>query len=102
MADVWDGATTQVGVLTATFNTDLTAIRFSRSDSVKFADDAPSVICNTLAQGFQRAVEQTEILATAVEKIDQRFAAICRQQAQKYREAIAEPQPVQLPAAKKP
>ena len=93
MADTWDGATSSVGVLTATFNTDKTAIRFSRSDAVKFEDDVPLIICNDMAKYFSAAAEATERLASDVEKIDARFAGVLRTQAQKYRDAIAPPPP---------
>src|SRR5262249_50055704 len=93
MADTWDGATSSVGVLTATFNTDKTAIRFSRSDAVKFEDDVPLIICNDLAKYFSAAAEETELLASRVDKIDQRFANVLHAKAQKSRDATAPPPP---------
>src|SRR5262245_8902390 len=101
MADTWDGATSNVGVLTAVFNTDHTAIRFSRSDLVKFEDDVPMIICQTMEAAFKRAIEEIEQLANDVEKIDQRFANLCRAQAQKYRDAIAPVPPPPLTALAK-
>ena len=89
MADVWDGGTATTGIIKYEFNTDKTAIRFSRTDLGPFPPAIPTVLTAGLINALKVAAESLERVAGDVDKIDATLAATLRSTAAAYRAAGA-------------
>jgi hypothetical protein len=100
MADVWDGGTATTGIVKWEFNTNKTAIRYTRTDGGPWPPDIPQAMTNNIIDGIKQAVEECERLASEIEKIDSAFAQVLRDQAAMYRGAAGTP-PVTRTATKR-
>lgn len=89
MADVWDGGTATTGIIKYEFNTDKSAIRFSRTDAAAFPASIAQILINDMIQFLKTAAEGLEKLAVELDKIDTSFASTCRNRAALYRTAGA-------------
>lgn len=87
MADVWDGGTQTMGVIKWEFNTDKTAIRFSRTDLAAWPPQLPVFLTNDTINLLKGLVEGLETLANRLDQMDSAFAASCRTRAAAYRTA---------------
>ena len=89
MADVWDGGTATTGIIKWEFNTDKTAIRFSRTDLGAFPLAIPGVLTAGLIAALRVAAEELERTANSIDKIDTVLSASLRSTAAAYRTAGA-------------
>lgn len=89
MADTWDGGTATVGIIKWEFNTNKTAIRFSRTDLGAFPNSIPGTLTNSLIAALSKAAAELEVCANLVDSIDSTFAASLRSTAAGYRTAGA-------------
>lgn len=87
MADVWDGGTATTGIIKTEFNTDHTAIRFSRTDLGGFPVTIPQTLTQGLIDALKKAIEDLERTAVTIDKIDATLAASLRSTATAYRTA---------------
>jgi hypothetical protein len=87
MADVWDGPTQTKGALTYAYNTDRSAIRFSRTDNVPLPAELGKVLIRDVVAALLSVADTLELAASRLDEVDGTFAAMCRTRAGQYRTA---------------